>query len=62
METREAVKGKTSKCSKGYGEFTCDLGDKIRKLKREIKELKKCGSCGKPLSRDCPHCKKLWSS
>lgn len=28
----------------------------------EKKRLLHCGSCGKPLSRDCPECKHLWES
>ena len=28
----------------------------------EKKRLLHCGSCGKPLSRDCPRCKHLWET
>ena len=30
-----------SKCSKGYGEFTCDLGDKVKSMQKKIEELEK---------------------
>lgn len=28
----------------------------------EIKRLLHCGSCGEPLSRDCPKCQHLWQT
>ena len=28
----------------------------------ERKRCEKCQSCGKPLSRDCPRCKRMWES
>jgi hypothetical protein len=31
-------------------------------LRAEVEALKKCASCGKPLSRDCPTCKHLWET
>lgn len=48
-----------SKCvNKLLALFTEQTAEKDKR----IDELKKCGSCGEPLSRDCSHCEKLWSS
>lgn len=33
--------------------------DEHEKMKHNLTH---CGSCGKPLSRDCPECKHLWES
>ena len=32
------------------------------KLSERVRELEKCGSCGTPLSSDCPYCQELRSS
>jgi predicted amidophosphoribosyltransferase len=29
---------------------------------KQYAEQFKCQSCGKPLSRDCPRCERLWES
>lgn len=39
-----------------------EAADEIDRLRAENAELQKCGSCGNPLSRDCPNCKRLWES
>ncbi len=39
-----------------------DYGLKAQELETENAALQTCGTCGEPLSRDCPHCKKLWAS
>lgn len=34
----------------------------VQRLLAKIEELQKCGSCGEPISRDCPNCRRLWES
>jgi hypothetical protein len=41
---------------------TARLLDDHEHLRAENENLRKCGSCGEPLSRDCPHCKRLCES
>jgi len=38
----------------------CDTG--CDRLSAEIERLRKCQTCGTPLSRDCPSCQKAWES
>lgn len=32
----------------------------IIELRSEVRLARKCHSCGEPLNRDCPNCKRLW--
>ena len=67
--------GSEKLCEHGYRRDTCDkcsynwlndqLHDKdaeIARLKAEVEKQQECQSCGEPLSRDCPRCKRLWES
>ena len=39
-----------------------DLRKENARLKAEVEKQQECQSCGEPLSRDCPRCKRLWES
>ena len=47
---------------KELGETAKRLGFELGKVEAEWDGLTKCHSCGEPLSRDCPTCKRLWES
>jgi hypothetical protein len=36
--------------------------DRISMLTEQLKEARKCASCGEPMSADCPTCNRDWQS